>query len=426
MDGYTLKLENRLDRQQNNFVPKKLKPPQLVTIIVLFFINFQLLEYLPFKIGPLTLTMLMELIAFVVIFPWIRFYARNLDKRDKQLFFVGSCMFGLSFINLSGVKGESQQKIIFISLYVYFFVVCFFSGRPEYGIWLRRLHLIPALAIIYTISADVFSTYNAISFESRIRDNHAACYLAIILPICWTQFQRDRGFFRSLNIFVMGATVLVLVLTASRTAFIVFLVVTTLMLIAEKPAKKVVISATLLLVLLTIFNMFPQQSTLISRISSLRDPIAELEVDRVGLWKAAILSIKENPLFGGNFRANVIRLILEAAPESNYARHIIYDVAGGNFGVHNGYLAVMVDFGIIVAFLYFGFFFSLGKALIRTRQRIRDEANRSLLFAGFVSLIGYAVASIALHFYIGQNFFIIWAMLQCTITNSLLLEKKQG
>ncbi|MBI5965719.1 MAG: O-antigen ligase family protein [Chloroflexi bacterium] len=419
---HTLRSERRLDQQKDISAPRKLKLPQIVTIIIIFFFNTQLLEYVPLKIGPLTQTILMELIAFALILPSIHKDDRILDTRDKSLFFVGFFMFVLAFINLSGSKGETQQKTIFTSLYVYFFVVYFFSGRPEYGSWLRRLHLFPALATIYLISTDIFSVYGMINFDVRIRDNYAACYLAVIVPICWVQFQRERGLFRFLNLIVIGATPLVFVVTASRTAFIVFLVVTILTMITEKTAKRTIILVVLLLILLTLFFLLPEQSVFISRIFTLRNPIAELGVDRVALWKAAILSIKEHPIFGGDFRANVLRLVLEAAPESNYANHIFYGVAGGNFGVHNGYLAVMVDFGIIVAFLYFRFFLLLGKALFHTRQKIQNKVNRSFLIAGLITLIGYAVANIAFHIYIGQNFFILWAMLQCSIKNSLLEE----
>lgn len=425
MDERTLKSSHKLGQPKKDFVSQKLKLPQLVAIIVLIFLNTQILQYLPLQIGPLTQSMLMELIAVALVLPWIFTYARNLDNRDKYLFLVGSCMFFLGLINLTGIKGVSQQRIIFISFYAYFFIVCFFSGHPEFGGWLRRLHLFPALAIIYMIGSAVFSPSGWIDFESRIGGNETASYLAFILPICWVQFQRERGLFQLLNLFIIGASPLAILVTASRTALVVFIVVAILMIIAEKAAKRAIILVVFFLLLLSLFFLLPKQSVFRTRISSLQDPVGALKVDRIALWKAAILSIKEHPLFGGNFRSNVQRLVLEAAPDSNYARHITYDIAGGNFGVHNGFLAVMVDFGIPVALLYFGFFISLGKALFHSGKRIQNRANRSLLFAGLTSLIGYAVANITLHIYVGQEYFVLWAMLQSSIKNSLLEEETE-
>ncbi len=417
----TLKSANRLDRQKIDSTPRKLKIPQLATILVLLFFNTQLLDNLP-AIGPLTPTMLMELLAFFMVMPWLPDYLRNLDARDKFLFFVGACMFALGLVNFSGEKGLTHQKNIFTSMYAYFFVVCFFSNRPEYDVWLKRLYLFPAFATIYSIGSNVFSTVGTINLDTRIGDNYSAAYLTLIVPICWVQFQRERGLFRFLNFIVLIATPIVLVVTASRTSFVILAVVTIAMLFVKTPGKKSLIFMISILVFLTLFFLLPRQSVFTSRVATLQDPFAALNVDRISLWKAALLSIKEHPLLGGNFRANVQRLVLEAAPDSNYARHIMYGVASGNFGVHNGYLAVVVDFGIIVGFLYLGFFFSLGKSLFRTQHAIRDEANRIFLIAGLISLIGYAISSLAYHNYMGQNYFIIWAILQCSIKNSRLKE----
>jgi hypothetical protein len=422
IDDRTFNAVNKLGQHKKNSTSKKLKLPQRVTIIVLLLFSTNFLESFPFNIGPLSQTMIFEIIAFAVIFPRLKFYIGILDRRDKNLFFIGTCMFILGLVNLSGSQGIDQVKTIFTSLYAYFFVVCFFSGRPEYGVWLRRLHLIPVLTLIWSFGADAISNTRLIFFESQIRNNFAANYLVILFPFCWAQYQRERGLFRLLNLFALGATPLVIVLTGSRTALIVFLVITMFMFYVEKPSKRIVIMASILLLGLTLFIVIPENSSIIRRISTLKNPFAELQIDRVGLWKAAILSIKENPLTGGNFRANVFRLVLEAAPESKYARHIISGSTKLRAGVHNGYLAVMVDYGLIVAFLFFRFFFLLLKALSKTRQIILSEANRSLLSAGLITTIGFAITSISTHFYMNLSFFIIWAVLQSSIKNSLVDE----
>jgi len=260
-------------------------------------------------------------------------------------------------------------------------------------------------------------------FEVRIRANHAASYLVMILPICLVQFRRDHGVFRLLNLFIVASTFLILIVTASRTAFICLLIITMLMIIVEKPETKVTIVIASLLIGLTLYISLPAQSEFKSRISTLSTPFSVLSVDRLALWKAAILSIKENPFFGGDFRANVHRLVVEAAPWSNYARHISYNVSGGQFGVHNGYLAVIVYFGIIVAALYFSFFYSLGHAVLNARRKIRDNVNREFLSAGLISLFGYGVINITLHTYMGLEFFIIWAILNSSVKNALLEEE---
>jgi len=262
--------------------------------------------------------------------------------------------------------------------------------------------------------------------EARIGANDAACFLAFILPICWTQFRRERGLFRILNLIVLIAIPPTLVVTASRTGFVIFIVILIAMLVTQRTTKTKVLWVILLLILLGLFFLIPAQSAFITRLATLSDPIAALNVDRTALWKAALLWIKENPIIGGNYRANVQRLVLEVAPQSNYARHLIMGTSNLDLGVHEGYLAVMTDFGIPIGLLYIGFFLSLGKGLLNTIKKIRDEKNRNFLIAGFICMIGYAISNFTLHYYISVELLILWAVLQSSIKNALLEETNTG
>lgn len=422
---HTLGHTNRLSPQNWQTMQGKLRLPQKLTILLLIIFNTRIIDNLPINIGPLTPVMLMELIIFILAFPWIRFYMKNIDKRDKLLLFVGLCMFGLSLINLTGHMGNTQFKYIFTSMYAYIFIVIFFSNQPKYDIWLRRLHIIPVLAALFLMIQTTFLNYGGISSLQKIGANHAAAYIAMILPICWVQIKHERFVFRLLNLLIMVSFPVMLLISASRTAFLIFLIVSILIIYIEKLTNRIRLSVILILMLFSILFMVPKQSVFLERIASLKSPVSALKVDRTPLWAAAIYSIKENIFLGGDFRANVHRLVLEAAPESNYASHIRLGATSLQAGVHNGHLAVFVYYGIIVGFLYYWFFFSVGKALIKTRKMIINEKNRKFLAAGFISLIGYAIANITLHMYIGQIFFIVWAVLQVSIKNSLLIEGKQ-
>ncbi len=420
----TLEPTRVFDHGSNHAIGRKLKIGQRLTILALIALNFQLLDFIPIRIGPLSSTMILELSVFVYLFPLIRIYARSLDRRDKYILIVCLCMFVLSQINLTGKFGENVFKNVFKSMYVYFMIICFFSGRPEYGNWLRRLHLIPALAMVYAYFVNnVFSLNAGIDLSERIGGNDMPSYLMMLFPICIVQFKREHGLFKLLNLFVIGFGFLALIFSASRGGFIILLTVSVLIIFTQKIRGKKQLVIISMLALFALYVFLPQQNQFKVRVSTLNDPLSALNTERIPLWKAALLSIKENPLIGGNFRANVHRLVLEAAPDSNYARHILYAVAGGNFGVHNGYLAVLVHFGIIVGILYFIFFLSLGRAVLNTKRKIRDNANRAFLSACFISLCGYAVMNISFHSYIGMGFFVIWAMFQCSIKNALLEEK---
>ena len=399
---------------------------QILTIIVLFIFNFQLLDNIPIKIGPLTSTMIFEIAVFILILPSLRSYAHNLGRRGKYILLVCFCMLVLSYINLSSKMLNIMPGLIFSSMYAYFMIVCFFSGGPEYGIWLRRLHLIPAYGIICHFAINIPDLYSGFDLTTRVAGNQGVSTLMLILPICWTQFRREQMLFRFLNLFAIGSAFVMLIVTASRTAFLCLLTVSILIIIMEKPGAKIKVLMVSLLVALAVYIILPAESEFKIRITSLLNPISAFEVDRLSLWKAAILSITENPLLGGDFRSNVFRLVSEVAPESNYARHIFFNVAGGNFGTHNGYLATAVDFGIIVAFLYFCFHFFLGRDMLITRRKIRDEANQRFLTTGIISLGAYAILNLTLHAYIGLDFFIIWAVLQCSVNNALLEEELEA
>lgn len=419
----TTQTDNKPYSWHRGLVSRRLGLPQMLTILLLFFFNSQILTYIPIKIGPLTPTIIIEIGVFFAVAPWLNTSLRNLGKRDYLLLLVGLCMVVLSLINLSGSFGEALFKRIVVSLYVYFMIVTFFSGHPEYRILLNRFHLFPAVAMLYNILSKFFGNYGITEvFDAQIGANQSAIFLVVILPICWAQVQHERGFFKFLNQFVIAGAFLSIALTGSRTALVVLFVVSTLKMLLEGSQTWLII----LLILMFFFVFFlPEQNSFKSRIMTLQNPTAALRVERFPLWKAALKYIGENPLMGGNFRSNVHRLVLEVAPSSNYARHIIALENWWNMGIHNGYLAVAAYFGIIVAFFYFRFYFSLGRDLLDTRKKITSETNHRLLTLGFISLIGYAVANISHHVYIGQHFFTIWAILQSSLKNAMIEEETQ-
>jgi hypothetical protein len=408
-----------LGLQHRDTVKEKLELPQKLAILVLFLFNSKLLTYIPFSVGPVTPTIGFEYLVVLLMVPWLKIYDRKLGARDKYLLVVGACMFVLSLIN-QGIRGEQQYSIIFNSLYVYALIVFSFSGRPDYRRWLRRLHLMPMLGNIYEISLSLLAIFKTSSIiESQVSANKSASYLAMLLPVCWIQFRRERGFFRFLNAFVIVGTMLSIVVTTSRTALVIFAVMMLLMAIVDKTSRWLIV---LLVPMALFFFLLPEQSVFMERMSALRDPVSELSSDRFVFWRIALHFIKQHPLTGGDYRAVVRKLVFEVAPESSYAYYIRHGVIQYSLGIHNGYLAVLVNFGLIVGFLYFGYFFLLGGAIYRIRQFIQGGANRQWLIAGFVVLVGYAIGNIPHHFYLGHDFFTIWAILQASLQNVIVEE----
>ena len=421
----TLTQKNRIDYQNWRISTVKLQTPQLLTIILLFVFNTSLIDNIPFKLGPLSPVMLMEAIIFLLAFPWLLDKLKNLDKLDKLLLIVCICMFILSQINFSSNLAATQYKLIFTSIYAYVFIVCFFSGRPEYDIWLRRLHLFPSISIIFSIVFEAYSKFGFSFLDYSIRDNHAACYISIIFPICLAQFLREKGIFKILNLFIMVFAPFMFMISASRTALIVFTIVSSLIIYLSTQDKKFIFFTTILLIISSLFILAPEQSIFAIRISTLRNPIEELELDRFNLWKAALLSIKENLLWGSDFRINVQRLVLESAPESNYARHVVAGISNLQAGVHSGWLVIFVHYGIFVGFMYLKYFFSLFGSLKNTRKIIHSDANRFFLTMGLICMIGYAFSNISMHMHLGHQYFIIWAVLQVSMKNFLIIEKRK-
>jgi len=396
---------------------------QRLIIFVLICFNIDLLSKLPIRVGPVSPTMLMELGVFILLFPWLSVFKHNLDRRDRFLLLVCLTMFILGFHNFSGWYRDRMTKLIFTSMYTYVMVICFFSWRPEFGACLRRLHLIPAYGLMYYATLEIWNVSGQIDLGERLLGNDLISYLAMITPICWVQFKRERGLWRVLNLFALGATVLVEIIVASRGGFICLVAATAFIMYMERPGTRVKIFTIALIMFFGILVYFPDNSAIKKSISSLKNPVVQLKVSRTPLWKSAIQSIKENPFLGGNFREDVFRLVLMVAPESRYGKRIRRGSAIWASAVHNGYLAVAADYGIIVAFLYIGFFVSMYRGLIEVRRMINDENNRKSLLAYMGTLFLYAIWMVPSNNYASPQLFLIWAIMICSMRNAIYEER---
>ena len=89
------------------------------------------------------------------------------------------------------------------------------NGVPSFSIL-----IIPALTTISNIGLLFLPAFGSLWYETRTGGNLSAGYLAMLFPLCWMQYQRERGIFRTLNLVVMAVTPLVIIVTASRTALV--------------------------------------------------------------------------------------------------------------------------------------------------------------------------------------------------------------
>jgi probable O-glycosylation ligase (exosortase A-associated) len=220
-------------------------------------------------------------------------------------------------------------------------------------------------------------------------NNDLALALAITLPLAW--FCRD--FFSQFYI-KLGWTMIVLagaaavIMTRSRGGFLAMSVGMLCVLIFSK--RKM----TALLVVLVGMgaSIYLVRASFVERMSTLTNPLAESSAySRVVLAKAALNMAKDHPLLGVGFgKRNEEELLADYLPPNLKGM--------GNKVLHNTYLQVLVDSGVLALLLFLTLIAGALWWLLRLVRKTGedDPQTASMAKALFAAIITYAVGALFL------------------------------
>ena len=401
--------------------PAALSAKSKFLILSLLIINFQLLEYVPFSVGPISLTILLELCLIGVFLPDLASYLRTRHRRQTVLVMLVIVMTAQVFTGFRPDFALARFRLASVSLLFYVLTIVAFSHDERRGLWVRRLHLILGVGTIFLFffQNSLVSLGDSFNLSVRLGGNFPPAYLAMLLPICWERLRHERGVFRWLNLLTIVGAFGVEVLSASRSGFICLaaaLLFTTIWLSSGKArlaALTLIVAAAVVAAFVDVQSL--GGSALIERVSSMRSP--ELAaVGRTELAEAAVLFISRHPWYGGDFRAEVFPYLLEVAPDSRISVAITDGFWDTQSGPHNGYLNVMAEHGIPVGVLFIAYFIWLFRDLFRAARTVVNRENRALLRAACVSLVVFGIFMLSDHSYWASNYFTLAAILECYLS----------
>ena len=388
--------------------------PQCLVIGMLILFSSNVLSLVPFSIGPITVTMLVELGLVVALLGPLTVGLRSLDRQVKLFIIVCLCMFVLSLIHLDGIRLVHRIKYIFGSVYVYVLITCVLRG-PAAMPWVKRLHLIPAYGLL---AACIYSlaTHVAFGLRDRMGGNGLPVYLAVLLPICWTQCRNEVGGWRVLNGIVVLAAFGVEVLSASRGGAICLALATLLVLFTDKASKMKWLLLVGVLSLVLGMRVHEEAATTQRVTEMIAAPMGSIQ-ERLMLWEAAVLFTHDHLFLGGDFRGNVGEYVSQATWGSDASMRFQRGQLHTASGEHNGYLAVTAGCGVVVASFFFAYFLGLGRRLCLALRTTPDVTNRSYFNAGLCALLVWAVGMISLHIFLGWEYLLIWGALECALAS---------
>ena len=265
-------------------------------------------------------------------------------------------------------------------------------------------------------------------------DFFAAMQLAIA-PTVLVLANEARGRARLLLYCALFAILTSIFTSLSRGGFI-GVAVLGLLVLASRPERvfrsrheKAIALAVVALGLVALFSRPYFRSEVLTRAETIYAPSSQEEATgsgRTEIWKAAVRTARENPVFGvgfGSFPYVSQELILTTPGASTQVLHIREE--GDNLVAHNTYLGTVTELGLTGLALYLGVLISTVVALRGVARRAADLGapfTRQIANALVLGLAAWAVATLFLS---GETARMIWILVGITLALPKLLEGRE-
>ena len=298
------------------------------------------------------------------------------DELFKQLI--------LFLVVVNALKREDCEFLLYPLLLSNFFV----SAFTLYGFFTG----------ILTESGRAIGTYLSYS--------RTAMYYIFSIPLIFTiLLSHPKKFLRYVSLFLLTLSLLALLFTYTRGAWIC--VFFALILLSLRKNWKLSLSILLVTSLLAI--SVPGVKERVKETFNFRKGLNNILSARIGLWKNALIIIKDNPFTGAGYGPNIFRYLKDKYDITNRISKTQQPDA------HNLYLQIMVETGIpgILAFLFL--IFRWYQVTLRKWRKLKAGWEKEFLTTILTSIGAILFYGLVGYFYEDRNGLFFWLFLSLAL-----------
>lgn len=329
-------------------------------ILILFMYRRNYWHYLKISLSnPITLAFLLYFFMHVV---WL-FGTENFSHALRMIKFAEYALIPLLFYTF--VSKEFTSKII-----IAFLLSIFMAEIISYGIW---FHILPIELQFFNITIyKAISEYEPVIFLDHYRYTVTLSFVISILVYQLLSAKVSITYRTVTSIFIITASIN-LFLMGGRIGYITFIVLLIFTTFYKFKSKSIIpLTITILFISTTLVFSYYNSPTFKHRIEYTLNTIHKLSINqndtstsfgiRLGLWRSALPTIKENFFFGvgtGDHMDDTKQNIPKNEENIKKFRHL-----------HNQYLEIWTQFGLIGILIFLNIFFQIYKYKINDKQNI--------------------------------------------------------
>ena len=322
--------------------------------------------------------------------------------------------FGLISILSAGNKVESIVSITQLLIFFSSFVIIVFLSKLKHINFIKAFIVFTLMAVFIESVYINYLFYDSIVISGNILDrsnefrgftaniNISSFSLCLKIPLLfYLTFNTKVNTLKLLSLIMIFSSIITILLLGGRASIIALLFILIMIFIIcilnTNKLKIINLSLSILIVVLSLstyqyFNQNNTSSRVVERFSNVLNPTADQSVkERLNFYNTAFQSIKDKPLLGvgiGNWKLISIK----------YSKDVIDDYKVP-YHVHNDFLQVAAEIGLIggIAYMYFIFFpflMSIKKFLIDKEKNLNKYALVFLIFGVYIidSLLNFPMA----------------------------------
>ena len=383
-------------------------------LLGLYFFCYTIPQYIPNLIyvydrvtSQLLFLSVLNVISFLLIV-----YKKNLDSffsnfQDKYHFYSYLGFVIISVLSLFAADNVVAGLVSLTKVFIFFtsYLIIIFLSRNQKINFLKTFLsfaligiFIESVFINYLFYDSVVTNGNFLERGNNFKGltaniNISSFSIALKIPfLLYIIFMKKNKFLRILSFILLYSSFLTILLLLSRAAILAisFVLFSILLLLFFnfnkfyiKNISRILISIFLSFISYQLINDKNPTDLITDRFSTVTDPGSDDSVkERVNFYSTAVMSIKENPLLGigvGNWKVISIK----------YSKDIIREYRVPYF-VHNDFLQVMAEIGILggLMFIFFVFY-----PLYKTARKVFHDKAFTLSFVVFLIFGVYVVDS---------------------------------
>ncbi len=312
--------------------------------------------------------------------------------------------FGLISILSAGNKVESIVSITQLLIFFSSFIIIVFLSKQKHINFIKAFIVYTLMAVFIESFYINYLFYDSIVISGNILDrsnefrgftaniNISSFSICLKIPLLfYLTFNTKVNTLKLLSLIMIFSSIITILLLGGRASIIALLFILIMIFIIcilnINKLKIINLSLSILIVVLSLsayqyFNQNNTSSSVVERFSNVLNPTADQSLkERLNFYNTAFQSIRDKPLLGvgiGNWKLISIK----------YSKDLIDDYKVP-YHVHNDFLQVAAEIGLIggIAYMYFIFFpflMSIKKFLIDKEKNLNKYALVFLIFGVYI------------------------------------------